>query len=57
MDHDPFVVSTNIARYRALLQTETDETRRRTLRQLIAEFEAKVPHLKADNRARATDTP
>jgi hypothetical protein len=43
MDRDPFVVRSNITRYREMLQTETDEGRRATLQRLIAEFEAKLP--------------
>lgn len=42
MDRDPFVVRTNLARYRDLLRTETDEEKRRMLRRLIAEFESKA---------------
>lgn len=35
-----FVAWQNIARYRQLLETETDETRRRTILKLLAEEEA-----------------
>ncbi len=40
MDSDPFVVRMNIAHFRALLQTEMDEAKRRIIAQLLAEVEA-----------------
>ena len=40
MDLDTFVIRTNIARYRRLLQTEMDETKRQFICHLLAEVEA-----------------
>jgi hypothetical protein len=40
---DRTVAHLNIERYRRLLTTETDETKRQTLLRLLAEEEAKLP--------------
>jgi hypothetical protein len=45
MDCEDFVIRANIARYKALLETEEDERERDMLRLLIAEFEAKAQKL------------
>jgi hypothetical protein len=42
MTADPILARENIARFRDLLKNETDESRRQTIRRLIAEFEAKL---------------
>jgi hypothetical protein len=40
MTHDnPFVIRMNIDRFRSLLRAEADERKRRTIHQLLAEFE------------------
>ena len=41
---DRFVVRQNIEHFRQLLQTETDEARRKVLAQLLAEHEAIWAH-------------
>ena len=41
------IVQLNIERYRRLLKTETDESKRRTLAKLLPEEEAKLATLKA----------
>jgi len=40
MDHDPFIRSMNIIRFRSLLETEIDEKKRQVVRRLLAEAEA-----------------
>jgi len=37
---DPFIIQANITRLQSVLQTETDELARGTIRELLAKFEA-----------------
>lgn len=46
MDQTPLVIRRNITRYRAMLENETDESKREMLRRLIADCEAELPQLK-----------
>jgi hypothetical protein len=43
MQHEPFVVRTNIDRFRARLEREQDQATRETLEDLIAEYEGQIP--------------
>jgi len=43
MEHEPFVVRTNVDRFRARLEREPDRATRETLEQLIAEYEGQSP--------------
>ncbi len=46
MAHDhPFIIQANIARFRFLLQTETDVPTLQIIRRLLAEFEAIIAAL------------
>ncbi len=40
------IIRLNIARYRRILQTEVDETARRTIQKMLEEFNAKLALLK-----------
>ena len=42
MSADPIHARENIARFRDLLRSESDESKRQTILRLIAEFEAKL---------------
>ncbi len=40
------IIRLNVARYRRMLQTEVDETARRTIQKMLEEFDAKLASLK-----------